>query len=468
MRAPWLAPIFLGILGCGSTQGDDKEGQELQLAPLPHGVEPGTLTVTVTEAGRLVAAGIDVAGWPPARQDFRGDLHPALDKALEGQAQSSILIQVPSTTAFRDLQPLLHTADRRGMRHQWLPSLEAGTALGPFTRPTSPPEGTALTVTGARPHLVLSVSSRGSARWVDTSVAYEALATVEGATEPLGLRAGDLPGAVDCAAVFGEATPLVEACTAGQQPDADDPPPLQVGLETGCLVAPITDSAATDQWRHELAASIPALDLGAWGTPILALDPTVQTRTAVALALGIQDSGLSLPILAGRSGLDGSEGPTPCPTEVPSDEELAESGAYWLGRAGATAEAAALRAAAAPATTTEPDTQPVDDTVPPYDASLTEVTATGAISKRVAQTAVEESWEPLDSCFQNAARHGLSGAIRLEVAVKQSGKARSKVVRATPGLQAVGACLSGRVQRVPFPAEDEASTLTYDFRVMAL
>ena len=106
--------------------------------------------------------------------------------------------------------------------------------------------------------------------------------------------------------------------------------------------------------------------------------------------------------------------------------------------------------------------------MPPYDASLTEVTATGAISKRIAQTAVEESWEPLDSCFQNAARHGLSGAIRLEVAVKQSGKARSKVVRATPGLQAVGACLSGRVQRIPFPAEDEASTLTYDFRVMAL
>jgi len=467
MRAPWLATIFLGILGCGSTQGEGKADKELQLAPLPHGVDPGTLTVTVTEAGRLVAAGIDVAGWPPARQDFRRDRHPALEKALEGQTHSSVLIQVPNTTAFRDLQPLLLSAEARGMHQQWLPSLEAGTALGPFTRPTSPAEGTALTITGARPHLVLSVSSRGSARWVDSTVAYEALATVEGATEPVGLRAGDVQGAIDCAAVFGEATALVDACTAGQAPDADDPPPLQVGLETGCLVSPITETQATEEWRHQLAGTVAALDLGAWGTPILALDPDVQTRTAIALALGFQDSGMGLPILAGRSGLDGSDGPTPSPTEAPSNEVIAESGAYWLGRTTANAEAAALRAATIPAPTAE-DTQPVDDTLPPYDASLIEVSATGALSKRVAQTTIEESWEPLDSCFQNAARHGLSGAVRLEVAIKQSGKARSKVVRATPGLQAVGACLSGRVQRLSFPAEDEASTLIYDFRVMAL
>lgn len=466
-----LASLTLGLTlaGCSGGEGSG-EVAEGDTRPLPEGTPEGAFPVRVDDSGRLLADGTNVSAWPPTQADLGGNGHRALDLALADVTGDTVVFVLPGPTTFQDAEPLLRSAASAGLRSQWLSTSAAGPAVGPVEQPALLTDTAGLRVVGARPHLVLAVTQRGGAHWVEGLVAFEALALPEGGGEPVALKASELPSAVDCAVVFAADPALAAACQDGLDPDSPDLPDLTVGTSAGCLV-PLADAEGELQaWPEALAANLQQLDLSGWGTPVAALEPGVSLTAASQLLAGFQAAGSTLPVLAGTQGLQSDEAPPPCATGAPTAQELAHTGAHWLGRASreAAARERAARAREARIAMAEASREEALE-VPPYEAEITEVEITGGPSRGTARTVLDAAWDSLDACFRNGARVGASGTVRLDVDIHPDGRVKKvRVVEATPGMEATSACLRGRTRRVRFPDSGEASLLSYEVRLLSL
>lgn len=463
-----LLHVLVGLsLAACSGAGSGEEGAAGDSLPLPEGVPEGTLAVRVDDAGRLMVGGKNVAAWPPTQADLGGGGHKGMDLALAQQEADSVVFVLPEATTFRDLEPLLRSAAAAGMTTQWLPTDDPLRAVGPIEQPGPSEPASDLTVTGARPLLVVAVTQRGGAHWAEGLVAFEALARPAEGGEAVALKAFELPGAVDCTAVFGADPLLVTACEQGQDPEGPDLPELSVGSTAGCLV-PLADAAGElEAWPEALSASLQEADLAGWGTPIAALDPDASLAAAWRVVAGFEAAGLGLPVLAGGDSGSGDEAPPLCNSSSPTPEELAFTGAHWLGRAGLQAEQrrAATRAREARVALAKASNEELLAT-PPYEAELTDLELSGGPSAPEARFVIEDSWDTLDACFRTAARIGTSGSVRLEAKLRADGRvAKVGVASNSPGLEATAACLRGRTQRLRFPEAASAGVLIYEVKI---
>ena len=449
MRA--ILPSLL-LVGCvtGTPGKEENPVAEVPSLRLPAGVPEGALVISVDGVGKLRAGSAEVGAWPPAREEVLGLRHLSLTKVLSDKPEGGpVLFRLPATSTVADFYPLMFTADGGGFHQQWLQAQGADVAFGPITRPEKGKGD--LTVTRVVPHLVVSLEDEAGLYWVEGTLSFEAAAKDASGAEVL-MGPTEIPTTLTCEATFAEDAGLVAACEAGRRAPDEDLPTVSVGGPLGCLVAPASTEEEVLSWRKQLVSSLETVDQTGWGGPLLVAEKDVSLGVILPLMGAFHDYGKGLPTFSHREGLVENSAPPACPTVPPTARAVQEAGATWLGRSSARTARAAAQAAARAGKTD--DTRPASELK--YEVEISELTVEGPLDVKSVQKSIDAAAGTMTGCYKAAARKAVWGTVLFTMEVGADGEVgRASFTTKSAGAEQLGACISGRLQRLRFPIKGE-------------